>query len=68
MYINWKDRAHFCSIAATAMGQVLTNHARMQGAGKRDATVSRLERPREEYLEQSEVDQVRVAVAIKVTG
>jgi RNA polymerase sigma factor (TIGR02999 family) len=31
----WKDRAHFLAIAATAMRQILTDHARRRGAQKR---------------------------------
>lgn len=34
---NWKDRAHFLAVAATAMRQILQNHARAKRAAKRDA-------------------------------
>lgn len=34
---DWKDRAHFCAVAATAMRQILMNHARAKRARKRDA-------------------------------
>lgn len=34
---RWKDRAHFCAVAATAMRQILMNHARSKRAEKRDA-------------------------------
>lgn len=33
---NWKDRAHFCAVASTAMRQILSNHARDKRAAKRD--------------------------------
>lgn len=33
---NWKDSAHFCAVAATAMRQILSNHARGKRANKRD--------------------------------
>jgi RNA polymerase sigma factor (TIGR02999 family) len=32
---EWKDRAHFFAVAATAMRQILTDHARAQRAQKR---------------------------------
>lgn len=32
---NWRDRAHFCGIAAHAMRQVLVDHARSRSATKR---------------------------------
>ena len=31
----WEDRAHFCSVAAKAMRQILVNHARDRAALKR---------------------------------
>ncbi len=34
---GWNSRAHFCAIAATAMRQILMNHARAKRASKRDA-------------------------------
>ena len=34
---TWKNRAHFCAIAASAMRKILINHARAKRAGKRDA-------------------------------
>jgi RNA polymerase sigma factor (TIGR02999 family) len=34
---NWNDSAHFCAVAATAMRQILSNHARAKRAAKRDA-------------------------------
>jgi RNA polymerase sigma-70 factor (ECF subfamily) len=32
---GWKDRSHFFAVAATAMRQILTDHARRKGADKR---------------------------------
>lgn len=32
---QWKDRAHFFAVAARAMRQILTDHARRKGAAKR---------------------------------
>jgi len=32
---DWQDRAHFLAVAALAMRQVLVDHARRRGAGKR---------------------------------
>ena len=34
---DWKDRAHFCAVAATAMRQILSNHAQSKRTAKRDA-------------------------------
>lgn len=31
----WKDRSHFCAVAATAMRQILTDHARRRAAAHR---------------------------------
>lgn len=33
----WENRTHFCAIAATAMRQILTDHARAKRAAKRSA-------------------------------
>ena len=33
---SWENRAHFCAVAATAMRQILLNHARDKHAAKRD--------------------------------
>jgi RNA polymerase sigma factor (TIGR02999 family) len=32
---EWRDRAHFCAVAATAMRQILTDHARRRAALRR---------------------------------
>ncbi len=32
---GWKDRAHFCALAATAMRQIMIDHARAKRAAKR---------------------------------
>lgn len=37
---GWKDRAHFCAIAAVAMRQILRDHARGKRAAKRDASAA----------------------------
>ncbi len=47
---NWKDRAHFCAVAATAMRQILMNHARAKRTNKRagkavDVTLGQLPTP-----------------------
>ncbi len=34
---GWKDSVHFCAVAATAMRQILSTHARDKRAAKRDA-------------------------------
>jgi RNA polymerase sigma factor (TIGR02999 family) len=35
---QWKDRAHFFAVAATAMRQIVVDHARARGAQKRGGT------------------------------
>ena len=47
---TWKDRAHFCAIAASAMRKILINHAREKRAAKRsgrrvDLTIDALATP-----------------------
>ena len=42
--IDWQDRAHFMSIAATTMRRVLVDAARARKAGKRGGEVERLDR------------------------
>lgn len=32
---NWQNRAHFCAVAATAMRQILINHAQRRAAAQR---------------------------------
>jgi len=32
---DWKDKAHFCAVCATAMRSILTDHARARNADKR---------------------------------
>ena len=32
---NWRNRAHFCAVAATAMRQILINHAERRAVAKR---------------------------------
>jgi RNA polymerase sigma factor (TIGR02999 family) len=41
-HIAWQNRAHFCAIAATAMREILIEHARRRQAAKRGAGVVRL--------------------------
>jgi RNA polymerase sigma factor (TIGR02999 family) len=36
---QWKDRAHFFAVAATAMRQIVVDHARARGAQKRGGAV-----------------------------
>jgi len=49
---EWKDRAHFLSIAAAAMRQVLIDHARAKGRLKRSADGARV--PLDEAVERLE--------------
>ncbi len=50
---GWKSRAHFCAVAATAMRQILIDHARMKrsqkrGGGSDRVTLSNLMTPSED--------------------
>lgn len=38
---SWRDRAHFCAVAATAMRQILKDHARGKQAAKRSGGIVR---------------------------
>ena len=38
---SWNDRTHFLAVAATAMRQILSNHARSRAAAKRDSKKGR---------------------------
>jgi RNA polymerase sigma-70 factor (ECF subfamily) len=40
---DWKDRAHFFSLAATIMRQILVDHARSKGAVKRGGAYAQVE-------------------------
>ena len=40
--VQWADRAHFLNIAGRAMRQILVDHARRRGAGKRLGAVDRV--------------------------
>jgi RNA polymerase sigma factor (TIGR02999 family) len=40
--VNWKGRAHFCAVAATAMRRILADHARQHRAQKRGADRQRV--------------------------
>ena len=40
--VNWKNRAHFLSVAATMMRRVLVNHARDRGRLKRGGDLNRV--------------------------
>ncbi len=40
--VEWKDRAHFFAVAATAMRQILTDHARRRRAAKRGGHLQRV--------------------------
>jgi RNA polymerase sigma factor (TIGR02999 family) len=40
--VDWRDRAHFFAVAATAMRQILVDHARAAGAAKRGGNRQRV--------------------------
>lgn len=39
---QWSDRAHFCAVAATAMRQILIDHARSRESGRRGGHLQRV--------------------------
>jgi RNA polymerase sigma factor (TIGR02999 family) len=60
--LDWRDRAHYASIAARAMRQVLVDHARRRSAGKRGAhweriTLSALEASGQRGVDVTAIDQ-----------
>jgi RNA polymerase sigma factor (TIGR02999 family) len=46
--VTWKNRAHFCGIAARLMRQILVEHARTHNAAKRGGKLEKL------YLEETQ--------------
>ena len=40
--VDWRDRSHFCAVAATVMRRVLVDYARQRVAGKRGGGARRL--------------------------
>jgi RNA polymerase sigma factor (TIGR02999 family) len=56
--VNWQSRAHFFGVAAQVMRRVLVDHARRQGAKKRNGGAQRV--PLEEAAETAAVDRIPV--------
>ncbi len=56
--IEWKDRAHFMALAATAMRHVLMNYARRNRAAKRGAGRTRLSLDQAPILTDTGADQL----------
>ncbi|MCG8404096.1 MAG: sigma-70 family RNA polymerase sigma factor [Phycisphaerales bacterium] len=64
---NWTDRAHFCAVAATAMRQILTDHARRRASGQRavgEHAATLMQTP----SERSSVDVLAVDEALTKLG
>ncbi len=40
--VNWRDKSHFCSVAANLMRRILIDYARMRTAGKRGGRARKL--------------------------
>jgi RNA polymerase sigma factor (TIGR02999 family) len=55
---HWQSRAHFFGVAASAMRQILVDHARRRAAAKRGGEWKRV--PMEEALDQAEVSEVEI--------
>jgi RNA polymerase sigma factor (TIGR02999 family) len=64
--VNWENRAHFFGVAAQVMRRVLVDHARRQGAKKRNAGAQRV--PLDEAAEIAAVDQIPVMVLDHALG
>jgi RNA polymerase sigma factor (TIGR02999 family) len=64
--VNWESRAHFFGVAAQVMRRVLVDHARRQGAKKRNAGAQRV--PLEEAVETAAVDQIPVLLLDHALG
>jgi len=52
--VGWKDRAHFCAVAARLMRQILVQHARAHGAAKRGGHVQKVYLDETRELEQQQ--------------
>jgi RNA polymerase sigma factor (TIGR02999 family) len=59
---GWRDRAHFMSVAATAMRRILVDHARKQHAGKRGGAPARVPLERAEDWVSDERAELLVAL------
>jgi RNA polymerase sigma factor (TIGR02999 family) len=63
---QWENRAHFFGIAARLMRQILVEHARSRGAGKRGANAPRLELEESLALApQTDVDVIALDKALE---
>jgi RNA polymerase sigma factor (TIGR02999 family) len=64
--VNWESRAHFFGVAAQVMRRVLVDHARRQGAKKRNGGAQRV--PLEAAAETAAVDQIPVLLLDHALG
>ena len=63
---NWKDRAHFCGIAARVMRRILVDHARAHKAAKRGGLAQKLSLDEARELPaKTEVDLVELDDALE---
>jgi RNA polymerase sigma factor (TIGR02999 family) len=63
--VHWRDRAHFCAIAATLMRRVLVDYARQRGRDKRGAGISVTSLDEEVLAPQPAVDVVALDDALE---
>jgi RNA polymerase sigma factor (TIGR02999 family) len=63
--MHWRDRAHFCAIAATLMRRVLVDYARQRGRDKRGAGISVTSLDEEVLAPQPAVDVVALDDALE---
>jgi RNA polymerase sigma-70 factor (ECF subfamily) len=61
---DWKDRAHFCAVCATAMRSILTDHARARNAAKRGGGWHRITLSAAETPAAQDVDLEALAAAL----
>jgi RNA polymerase sigma factor (TIGR02999 family) len=57
-HVTFRDRAHFFAIASRCMRQVLIDHARRRGAGKRPPRAAAIELGEELLLADDQLEQV----------
>jgi RNA polymerase sigma factor (TIGR02999 family) len=63
---DWKDRAHFFSLAATIMRQILVDHARSKAAGKRGGGRAKVEfKDTLNYTDEKAADLVALDDALR---
>jgi len=66
--VQWRDRAHFCAMAATLMRRVLVDYARQRGRDKRGAGISVTTLDEDVVAPETAVDVVALDEALERLG